>query len=145
MNECIFCSILAGKQTGTFVYRDDLVAVFMDIHPINIGHLLVVPISHTPGLADLPPSVGAHMFFVAQRMAQAIRDSGLPCEGANLFLADGRAAMQEVLHVHLHIIPRVRGDGFGLKFGARHPIHPSRAELSDAAEKIGAKIIGCRC
>ena len=69
-------------------------------------------------------------------MAGALRRSGLKCEGVNLFLADGEAAMKEVLHVHLHVFPRFEGDGFGLKFPDDYLTKPSQSELESAAEKI---------
>ncbi len=73
------------------------------------------------------------MFRVAHRLARALRRCGLPCEGVNLFLADGEAAFQEVFHVHLHVLPRTRGDGFRIK-AAR--CHPARPELDLAAGKV---------
>ena len=136
MNPCIFCEILQGTAESSIVYRDNLVTAFMDIQPINPGHILVIPNSHAAYLADLEPEAGAHMFSVAQKLAQAIRDSDLLCEGINLFLADGEAARQEVFHVHLHVIPRCAGDGFGLTFPERYFIRPSRTELDAAAESI---------
>jgi histidine triad (HIT) family protein len=70
---------------------------------------------------------------MAQRMAAALRSSGLPCQGVNLFLADGEAAFQEVFHVHLHVIPRNAGDGFRIKAKWRRP---SRAELESVAGQV---------
>jgi histidine triad (HIT) family protein len=64
----------------------------VDIQPINAGHLLVVPDDHAARLGDLPVDTGATMFRIAQSMAAAIYESGLDCEGINLFLADGEAA-----------------------------------------------------
>lgn len=136
MYPCIFCDILQGTAESSIVYRDNLVTGFMDIQPINPGHLLVIPNAHAANLADLSPETGAHMFTVAQKLAQAIRDSDLPCEGINLFLADGAAAMQEVFHVHLHVIPRCAGDGFGLTFPERYFTRPPRTALDAAAESI---------
>jgi len=107
----------------------------MDIKPVNAGHVLVVPVSHAPYLADLPEDAGAHLFRLARRIAAAMRASGLRCEGINLFLADGEAAMQEVFHTHLHVIPRFRGDGFGLRFGPDYVIRP-RSDLETTAEAI---------
>ncbi len=108
----------------------------MDIQPINPGHVLVIPNRHAVFLADLDPDTGARMFLTSQRMAGAIRSSGLKCEGINLFLADGEAAMQEIFHVHLHVFPRFKGDGFGLKFGDHYFTKPSRTALEAAAEMI---------
>jgi diadenosine tetraphosphate (Ap4A) HIT family hydrolase len=90
---------------------------FMDIQPVNPGHLLVAPRVHAPSLARMDPEVGGWLFRVGMELAQAVRRSGIRCEGVNLFLADGAAAGQEVFHVHLHVIPRFSADGFGFQFG----------------------------
>jgi histidine triad (HIT) family protein len=113
-DECLLCDIIAGRLESSQVYADDRVVAFMDIRPVTPGHLLVVPRAHDAGLESLDEDLGAHVFRVAQRMARALRRSGLPCEGVNLFLADGEAAGQEVFHVHLHVFPRTAGDGFRL-------------------------------
>ena len=136
MDTCIFCDVLAGKSPASVVFRDGLCCAFMDIQPVNPGHVLVIPIAHAACLADLDEKSGAHMFKVAQRVAQALRDSGVKCEGVNLFLADGEAAGQEVFHVHLHVVPRYAGDGFGLRFGPEYGNRPPRAELDTIARKI---------
>jgi histidine triad (HIT) family protein len=108
----------------------------MDIQPVNLGHMLVVPNRHATYLADLREEEGAQMFRVAQRLATALRQSGVKCEGSNFFLADGEAAGQEVFHVHLHVFPRYRGDGFGLKFGSHYTNSVKRTELDEIAETI---------
>jgi histidine triad (HIT) family protein len=74
------------------------------------------------------------MFVTAMRLANALRASGLPCEGINLFLADGEAAFQEVFHVHLHVFPRYAGDTF--RIDADWSTRPSRAELDAVAAQI---------
>ena len=136
MPDCIFCQLLAGAAPASFVYRDEVCAAFMDIQPVNPGHLLVVPLAHAADLAALPPETGAQLMRVAQRLAAAVRQSGVRCEGVDLFLADGEAAGQEVFHVHLHVIPRYTGDGFGFRFGPEYDKRPPRAEL----ERIAAAI-----
>ena len=114
----------------------------MDIQPVNPGHVLVVPLAHAADLAALAPETGAQLMRVAQRLAAAVRgageqrESGVRCEGVNLLLADGPAAGQEVFHVHLHIIPRYAGDGFGFRSEYHHP--PARAEL----ERVAASVRG---
>ena len=135
-DDCIFCKILAGESEVSLVYRDDRCAAFMDTQPVNPGHLLVVPIRHAADLAQLEEDEGAQVFRVAQRLAAALRRSGVKCEGVNLFLADGEAAMQEVFHVHLHVFPRFDGDGFGLKFPPKYFQKPDRRELNKIAGKI---------
>lgn len=130
---CVFCAIAAGRETASMVYSDDTVIAFMDVRPVNAGHLLVVPRSHAERLADLPDAVGSRMFTVARRLAGALRRSSLRCEGVNLFLADGEAAGQEVWHVHLHVLPRFAGDGFRLSASW---LTPDRAELDETAATV---------
>jgi len=136
MTGCIFCDIVAGKALASIVYRDDLCTAFMDIQPVNPGHLLVVPNRHATHLADLLPETGGQMFRVAQQITAVLRQSGVRCEGVNLFVADGRAAGQDVFHVHLHVIPRYAGDGFGFRFGPAYGTRPPREELDRLAEQI---------
>ena len=138
MDDCVFCGILAGKLPASVVARDAGCTAFMDIRPINAGHVLVVPDDHAASLAELPEDAGADMFRTAQKVAAALYESGLHCEGINLLLADGEAAGQEVFHVHLHVIPRFAGDGFGLGFD---PVDvPNRQELDEAAGRIRAAL-----
>jgi histidine triad (HIT) family protein len=136
MDNCIFCQIISGAMTASLVHRDEHCTAFMDIRPINEGHVLVIPNRHAAFLSELDPEDGAHCFRLGQRIASALRASGLRCEGVNLLLSDGRAAMQEVLHVHLHVIPRYAGDGFGLRFGPSFGRNPGRGELDKNANNI---------
>jgi histidine triad (HIT) family protein len=135
-DDCIFCRIIRGDAPASFVYRDERCSAFLDIRPVNPGHLLVIPNVHAPHLADLDADTAAHIMRVGHRLAAALRASGLRCEGVNLFLADGEAAMQEVFHVHLHVLPRFCGDGFGLKFGPGFGRQPPREELDDLTRRI---------
>lgn len=109
---CIFCDIVAGRAEASVVYQDERVLAFMDIRPVTTGHTLVIPKAHVANLADLDAELGGVLFQVAHRLAGAFRSSGVPCEGVNLFLADGAAAGQEVFHTHVHVFPRFSGDGF---------------------------------
>jgi len=138
MRPCTFCEIVAGRAPASLVYRDDLVCAFLDIQPVNPGHLLVIPIEHASDLSALDPEIGAHLFRVGQRLVAALKSSSLRCEGANLLLADGEAAGQEVFHVHLHIIPRYAADGFGFRFAPDYPHRPTRDSLDRDAESIRA-------
>lgn len=135
---CIFCKILNGELAASFVYQDSLCSAFMDIQPVNPGHLLIIPNRHAADIASLKPEEGAQMFQLAQELTAALRQSGIKCEGVNFFLADGEAAMQEVFHVHLHVFPRYVGDGFGLKFAPTYFEKPKRDELHQSAEQIKA-------
>lgn len=130
---CPFCQIIAGRLPSSQLYADDQVVAFMDIRPVNAGHLLVVPRAHAVGLAELAEDTGAAMFVTGQRMASALRASGLPCDGINFFLADGAVAGQEVWHVHLHVLPRLADDRFRLSVSF---LSPERADLDATAELI---------
>jgi diadenosine tetraphosphate (Ap4A) HIT family hydrolase len=134
MDECIFCEIVAGRAPASVVYEDERALAFMDIQPVNPGHMLLIPKRHATFLADLDVATGGHLFRSAMRMAAALRRSGLRCEGVNLFLADGEAAFQEVFHVHLHVFPRFAGDPF--KIEADWSARPERAELDAVAATI---------
>jgi histidine triad (HIT) family protein len=133
--DCVFCDIVAGTAPSAPVYADDRVLGFMDVNPATVGHLLLVPRRHATYLADLDPDDGAALFRAAQDLAAALRASSLRPEGTNFFLADGVAAGQEVFHVHLHVLPRRAGDGFGVRaeFG-----HPDRKVLDQQAAEIRA-------
>jgi histidine triad (HIT) family protein len=140
MPECIFGQIIAGTAPASVVYRDEVCLAFMDIQPVNPGHLLVVPLVHAEQLAELDQASAARLMTVAQRLGGALRTTGLPCEGVNLLLADGEAAGQDVFHVHLHVVPRFAGDGFGFRFPATYYQRPPRAELDQAAQRVRAAL-----
>jgi histidine triad (HIT) family protein len=140
MTDCTFCDLLAGRLPVSMVHQDERCSAFLDIQPVNPGHLLVVPNRHAAYLSDLDEDTGAHMFRLAQRLAAALRRSDLRCEGVNLFLADGESAMQEIFHVHLHVIPRYWGDGFGLRFPPSYYQRPPREGLDRAAQSICAAL-----
>ncbi|MDX6337605.1 MAG: histidine triad family protein [Streptosporangiaceae bacterium] len=130
---CVFCGIIAGEVPASRVHEDDHVVAFMDVRPLTAGHLLVVPRAHAASLEDLGVDPGMRVFAAAHQLARALRNSAVPCEGVNFFLADGVAAGQEVFHVHLHVIPRTPGDGFRLK---AKPSSPGRDELDATAERV---------
>jgi histidine triad (HIT) family protein len=134
---CIFCRIVGGAAPASFVHEDDELVAFMDINPVSIGHLLVVPRAHLPALADVPAELAARMFTVGQELAAALRATDIATEGINLFYADGAAAFQSVFHSHLHVIPRFRGDGFRIH-AANWGSSPGREELDAAASSVRA-------
>jgi histidine triad (HIT) family protein len=134
MSDCIFCDLAAGRGAISAIYEDDVVLAFLDIAPVNPGHTLVIPKRHVATLAELDEATGMHLFRVSQRMAAAMRQSGVRCEGVNLWLADGAAAFQDVFHVHMHVIPRFAGDSFQIQ--ADWSIQPCRTELDEIAGQV---------
>jgi histidine triad (HIT) family protein len=133
---CVFCKILAGELEASMVYQDDICSAFMDKQPINRGHILVIPNQHLSSINELDPNTGCHILKTAVRIMEAVKKSGLKSEGFNMFFAEGEAAFQEVFHVHFHVFPRYKGDGFGLKFGNHYLYPTSRKDLDEAALEI---------
>jgi diadenosine tetraphosphate (Ap4A) HIT family hydrolase len=138
---CVFCAIVAGRAPASVVWEDERFVAFLDIYPVTVGHMLVVPRRHTPLLADLGDDAAA-LFGHAVRLAGAMRRSGLPCDDLNLVLNDGRAANQTVPHAHVHVVPRRRGDfGTLLRKLLQRPVQrllggPARDELDRQAAAI---------
>jgi histidine triad (HIT) family protein len=132
---CVFCDIVAGHARASILFEDERTITFLDHRPVTPGHMLVVPRRHAAFLADLDPEDGAQLFRVGMRGAAALRASSLRCEGVNFHLADGEVAGQEVFHVHLHVLPRFTGDGFGLRFPPDYRVR-ERAELDEAAAAV---------
>jgi diadenosine tetraphosphate (Ap4A) HIT family hydrolase len=138
--DCIFCQIIAHEKPASIVYEDEESLVFMDLYPLTPGHMLVIPKRHVSSLLDLPADEAAQIFLVGQKMDAALRVSGLRCEGVNLVLSDGKAAGQEVWHVHLHVFPRFMGDGVHWSLDPALRTTPDRAQLNTEAQKIRTAI-----
>jgi diadenosine tetraphosphate (Ap4A) HIT family hydrolase len=136
--ECIFCQIVAGEAPASFVYQNQSVVAFMDVLPVNPGHMVIIPRRHAAFLEELDEETGREMMSAAMRLQAAVRRSGLRCEGVNLFLADGEAAFQEIFHVHLHVFPRFAGDTFRIE--ADWNRRPAREELDEQAATIAAAL-----
>ncbi len=136
MPECVFCAIARGKLPSTRIYEDEKMVAFMDIKPITKGHVLVVPKEHTELLTELDDETAGAMMVLAKKVGKALKRSKLNCRGINYILADGVEAGQEIFHVHLHVVPRYRGDGFGLRMPERHEEDTDPKRLERTAEKI---------
>ena len=132
--DCVFCAIVHGESQAHIIHRDELVTAFLDIHPVNAGHTLVVPNSHAASLRELPDDACGRMFVIGRRLDAAMSNSSLKCDAVSLYLADGRAAGQAVFHTHLHVIPRFRGDASGLRLHDGIPASPEPTDLAAHAE-----------
>lgn len=140
MKDCIFCKIINGELPCSKVYEDDDFLAFMDIKPVNKGHVLVIPKIHKELMVDLDDNLVKKLIIIGNKINKAIRKSNIKSEGVNFFLADGEAAGQEVFHVHLHLIPRFEKDGFGFKFPKGYTDKPERDELEQIAQKIKSNV-----
>jgi histidine triad (HIT) family protein len=132
MTDCVFCKIRDGQIPSTRVYEDARTFVIMDINPLNPGHCLVITKTHAPTIHEAAPSDLEAVIVTAQRVARAIDDVLRP-DGLNLLQANGPAAFQSVPHVHLHLIPRWKGDGKGFDWKL---VAGDRAQITAAADKI---------
>lgn len=133
---CIFCKIINRELPSSIVYEDDLTLAFLDIHPINEGHILVIPKQHQEKFTQLDPKTVGHLFLVGQKILSAVEKSDINCEGANLILSDGAVAGQEVMHSHMHIIPRFKGDGQRIGFTHSDTEQFPRMRLDEIAKSI---------
>jgi histidine triad (HIT) family protein len=115
VRDCVFCQIVAGEDEAGIVYQDDLVTAFMDLYPVTPGHVLVAPNHHSDLITDVEPVTVGRMFEVGANIDRAVRNAGFRCEAVSLYLADGAAAGQVILHSHLHVVPRFKGDACGLR------------------------------
>ncbi len=108
--ECIFCKIVAGDIPAASIYEDEAVLAFLDIGPIQKGHVLVIPKSHAATLDACTPDILRAMGRVLGRLGKAVVEA-TGCDAYNCLCNNGRASGQLVDHVHFHIIPRFEGDG----------------------------------
>lgn len=132
MDSCLFCKIVSNEIPSTKVYEDDRVLAFLDIHPVNIGHTLVVPKAHHVNLYDTEDGTLTHMMIVAKKLSVAIKGA-LGADGVNIEMNNDPAAGQIIFHTHVHIVPRFEGDGFKHWHGARGY---DKGEETEVAQKI---------
>ncbi|MCX6720886.1 MAG: HIT family protein [Candidatus Staskawiczbacteria bacterium] len=134
--DCIFCKIVKGEIPCYKVYEDEDFIAFMDINPINNGHVLVIPKKHSELVSGLDKNILSKIMPLAEKIGSAIRKSGIKCEGMNFEIFDGKTAGQEVPHVHLHLIPRFSEDGYEHKYPAGYCDPNTRERLEKIAEQI---------
>ena len=136
---CPFCRIASGKAPASIVYEDATVLAFMDLNPANVGHILVVPKEHWENIYEAPEKVLADLFSVVKRVSAAVKKT-VGAEGISILQLNGRAAGQSVMHFHVHIIPRFRGDpittDIGAMIGHQGFEKPERRDLDEIAKKI---------
>jgi histidine triad (HIT) family protein len=108
--DCIFCKIAAGEIPSVKVYEDDRVFAFMDINPINEGHLLIIPKAHAATIHEITEADFLAVMSATHKLAAAVKKALNP-DGINLLQLNGKAANQVVPHLHVHIVPRWFGDG----------------------------------
>jgi histidine triad (HIT) family protein len=124
-SECVFCAIVAGEVAADVVLETAELLAFLDRRPLFKGHVLLVPREHVVTLPDLPAGLRDGFMEAAQRLAAAMVD-GLGAQGS--FVAVNSTVSQSVAHLHLHVVPRTKGDGLRGFFWPR-------TKYADAAEQ----------
>lgn len=107
--DCIFCKIVNNEIPSVKVYEDDRVFAFLDINPLNPGHLLIIPKAHAATIHEISEADFVAVASATHKLAAAVKKALNP-EGINLMQLNGKAANQVVPHLHMHIVPRWSGD-----------------------------------
>ena len=136
MADCVFCKIVAKQIPATVVHEDEHTLAFMDIGQVNPGHVLVAVKKHAENIFALDDAQAAAVFRAAAKVARAIRGAFEP-QGISVYQANGAAAGQTVMHLHIHLVPRHDGDGMALTWPVKNP---PREKLAEYAQKIRAKL-----
>jgi histidine triad (HIT) family protein len=139
-NNCVFCQIIDGHLPASVVYEDADVIALLDLFPITRGHTLVIPKQHFATFREVPTDLKHNILAVVERVENALwHADGVACDGTNLIQNNGKAAGQDVHHVHFHVVPRHADDGFWFKYQA---LRPTRPELDEVALAIRARLGG---
>ena len=133
---CTFCQIANGELPAQVVYRDDKVIAFLDRAPLLHGHVLVMPTAHVETLDDLPDELLTPVFGAVRRTSIAVQRA-LKAEGS--FVATNTRISQSVPHLHIHVVPRNKGDGlFSTRLIWQRKKYETDAEMAEIATKIRA-------
>lgn len=133
---CVFCQIVAGAMPAHVVLDDEVALAFLDVRPLFHGHVLVVPRPHVVTLPELPIAAVGPFFERVQRLA-AIVPGALGAEGT--FVAMNNAVSQSVAHLHVHVVPRTKGDGLKGFFWPRKK-YASEEQAAETARLLRAAL-----
>ena len=133
---CVFCRIVAGELPAEVVLDDEQVLAFLDHKPLFPGHVLVVPRAHVETLVELPPALFVPLMTAAQRIARAVVE-GLGAQGS--FVAMNNKISQSVPHLHVHVVPRSKGDGMKGFFWPRNGYRDA-AHVEDVGSRLRAAL-----
>jgi histidine triad (HIT) family protein len=133
---CAFCRIVAGEVEAEVVWRSEDAIAFLDHRPLFPGHVLLIPAQHIATLADLPAAQVGPLFQTAQRLERAV-EAALNADGS--FIAINNNVSQSVPHLHIHIVPRRKGDGLKGFFWPRRG-YDGEEHLRETAARIRAAL-----
>ena len=141
IKDCQFCKLVEKEGVVSSVYEDEKVMAFLDVKPVSEGHTLVIPKTHYENIYEIPEDEIAHLHKIVKRVACAIK-KGVNAGGISVTQHNEGAALQRILHLHVHVIPRYEGDRLTMR--ARHIVQKlqelSRERLDATARKIRAYI-----
>jgi histidine triad (HIT) family protein len=128
---CVFCSIARGESPAEVIAETKETIAFLDVRPLFPGHVLVIPREHHVTLGELPVELIPKLFGVAQKMSLAV-ERALGAQGT--FVAMNNRVSQSVPHLHVHVVPRTKGDGLKGFFWPRHDYasEDARKKIADA-------------
>ena len=115
MKDCIFCQISQGEAKSWKVYENEHVYAFLDIHPVNEYHTLIIPKKHYKDIFDIPEEELKEVMNVIKKLTTLYKEK-LGIENVQIINSSGAEAQQDVFHVHFHIVPRSKGDGQDIKW-----------------------------
>ena len=129
---CIFCKIVRKQAPSSIIYEDEAVMVFLDIRPLNMGHTLVIPKAHYVDIFDIPQNLLSQVHKVAKLVSFAVKKA-TSADGISIIQQNGKAAGQDIFHLHVHVVPRFEGQ----KLPAFSDLKEvERAKLDAMAKKI---------
>lgn len=114
-NDCIFCKIIAGAIPSKTVYEDEDYKAILDVSPASQGHVIILPKNHAANIFELSDEDARGIMPVAKKIAAA-QMKVFGCDGVNVLQNNGEAAGQTVFHLHVHVIPRYKGDTVDIKW-----------------------------
>ena len=133
MAECIFCRIAQKEASAERILETEHVVSFLDIQPKSLGHTLVIPKRHATRLADLSNELASEVFKVTKDVVSML-EKALKPDAFTIGINDGKGAGQEVLHLHVNVIPRFKGDGARAIHSVVH--NPPREDITETAKRI---------
>lgn len=137
---CIFCRIIRGEIPAYKIYEDERTLAFLDISPSAPGHTLIIPKAHVTRVEDLSKEDAEALFRTLHRLVRGIQDA-LEVPSSTIGINNGPESGQEVPHVHIHVIPRTRGDRGGIMQGlVRTTGRPSDEAMLDIADRIRERV-----
>jgi histidine triad (HIT) family protein len=132
VTDCAFCEIVAGTRPAHVVFSDEVAIGFLDARPVFKGHVLVAPVAHYVTLADLPTALLGPLFGRVQQVSAAM-PAAFGAQGS--FVAENNVVSQSVPHLHVHVVPRTKGDGLRGFFWPRGK-YADEAEAERYAERL---------